>query len=229
MNSRIARTFLVAAAALLGLALIGVIVVLEAFAPPAPVKPVADAFTIEDVTIINPGGAHEVHQTLRVRDGHVVAPGARSGPDLRRYRGMYVLPGLVDMHGHMPPANPLQLTSYFQLLNLAHGVTSVRDAADIDGTSLAALRAAEEAAGYPGPRDFPCGPFRIGRSRQSAPHTYLTDRMAFVLSGTWWVDSAPDYRPDRCQPISAGAFIQRAARANKPSDHRFFQGRKILC
>jgi imidazolonepropionase-like amidohydrolase len=99
MNSRIARTFLAAAAALLGLALIGVIVVLKAFAPPAPVKPVADAFTIEDVTIINPGGAHEAHQTLRVRDGHVVAPGARSGPDLRRYRGMYVLPGLVDMHG----------------------------------------------------------------------------------------------------------------------------------
>jgi hypothetical protein len=63
----------------------------------------------------------------------------------------------------------------------------------------------------------------------SAPHTYLTDRMAFVPSGTWWVDSAPDYRPDRCQPISAGTFIQRAARANKPSDHRFFQGRKILC
>lgn len=56
----------------------------------------------------------------------------------------------------------------------------------------------------------------------SAPHTYLTDRTAFVLSGTGWVDSAPDYRPDRCQPISAGAFIQRAARANKPSDHRFF-------
>jgi hypothetical protein len=165
MNSRIARTFLVVAAALLGLALIGVVVVWRAFALPAPLKPVADAFTVEDVTIINPGRPHLAHQTLGVEDGHVVAPGARSGPDLSRYRGMYVLPGLIDMHSHKPPGNPLQLTSYFQLLELAHGVTSVRDAADIDGTSMTALRAAEE-EGYPGPRVFACGPFvSAGRAK----------------------------------------------------------------
>jgi hypothetical protein len=38
----------------------------------------------------------------------------------------------------------------------------------------------------------------------SAPHTYATDRLSLVLSGTWWVNSGADFDPDNTVPIPAG-------------------------
>ena len=161
MRSLVMKTIVVVGLSLAAIALIAGLVVWRSLAPPAPLRPVATDFTLQDVTVINPGAGRSEHQALTVRNGKVeIVSGiaAAGGPDMSRYRGMYVLPGLADMHGHMPPGNPLQLTSYVQLLELAYGVTSVRDAADIDDTSLKAFRAAEK-AGYPAPRLFPCGPF----------------------------------------------------------------------
>ena len=34
----------------------------------------------------------------------------------------------------------------------------------------------------------------------SAPHTYATDRICVVVSGTWWVNSGDDFEPDRAVP-----------------------------
>lgn len=47
----------------------------------------------------------------------------------------------------------------------------------------------------------------------SAPHTYLTDRMALVVSGTWWIGDGPDYKPETCRPVPAGTYIFRPAGA----------------
>jgi hypothetical protein len=46
----------------------------------------------------------------------------------------------------------------------------------------------------------------------SAPHTYATDRLSLVLSGTWWVNSGADFDPDRAVPVPAGGFVRRVAR-----------------
>ena len=46
----------------------------------------------------------------------------------------------------------------------------------------------------------------------SAPHSYATDRIQMVMSGTWWVDSGADFTPDMAVPVSAGGFVKRAAR-----------------
>jgi hypothetical protein len=46
----------------------------------------------------------------------------------------------------------------------------------------------------------------------SAPHTYATDRLSLVLSGTWWVNSGADFDPDNTVPVSAGGFVRRVAR-----------------
>ena len=46
----------------------------------------------------------------------------------------------------------------------------------------------------------------------SAPHTYATDRLSLVLSGTWWVNSGADFDPDNAVPVPAGGFVRRAAR-----------------
>jgi hypothetical protein len=46
----------------------------------------------------------------------------------------------------------------------------------------------------------------------SAPHSYATDRLSLVLSGTWWVNSGADFDPDRAVPVPAGGFVRRIAR-----------------
>jgi hypothetical protein len=45
----------------------------------------------------------------------------------------------------------------------------------------------------------------------SAPHSYATDRLSLVLSGTWWVNSGPDFDPDLTVPVPAGGFVRRVA------------------
>lgn len=45
----------------------------------------------------------------------------------------------------------------------------------------------------------------------SAPHFYRTDRLCVVLSGTWWVNSGPDFDPERADPAPAGTFVRRVA------------------
>jgi hypothetical protein len=46
----------------------------------------------------------------------------------------------------------------------------------------------------------------------SAPHSYATDRLCVVVSGTWWVNSGEDFDPDHCVPVPAGGFVRRVAR-----------------
>ena len=45
----------------------------------------------------------------------------------------------------------------------------------------------------------------------SAPHSYATDRLSLVLSGTWWVNSGADFDPDNTVPVPAGGFVRRFA------------------
>src|SRR6202048_2572712 len=46
----------------------------------------------------------------------------------------------------------------------------------------------------------------------SAPHSYATDRLCLVLSGTWWVNSGTDFDPNGTVPVPAGGFVRRVAR-----------------
>ena len=45
----------------------------------------------------------------------------------------------------------------------------------------------------------------------SAPHTYVTDRLCFVISGTWWVNSGENFEPENTVPVRAGGFVRRVA------------------
>jgi hypothetical protein len=45
----------------------------------------------------------------------------------------------------------------------------------------------------------------------SAPHSYLTDRLSVVVSGTWWVNSGVDFDPEHTVPVTAGGFVLRQA------------------
>jgi hypothetical protein len=45
----------------------------------------------------------------------------------------------------------------------------------------------------------------------SAPHTCVTDRLCFVISGTWWVNSGETFEPEATVPVPAGGFVRRVA------------------
>jgi hypothetical protein len=45
----------------------------------------------------------------------------------------------------------------------------------------------------------------------SAPHSYATDRLSLVMSGTWWVNSGADFEPDNTVPVPADGFVRRVA------------------
>ena len=45
----------------------------------------------------------------------------------------------------------------------------------------------------------------------SAPHSYVTDRLSLVVSGTWWVNSGTDFDPNQTVPVKAGGFVRRVA------------------
>jgi len=46
----------------------------------------------------------------------------------------------------------------------------------------------------------------------SAPHSYASDRLCVVLSGTWWINSGADFDPGHTVPVPAGTFVRRIAR-----------------
>jgi hypothetical protein len=45
----------------------------------------------------------------------------------------------------------------------------------------------------------------------SAPHTYVTDRLCFVISGTWWVNSGENFEPEAALPVPPSGFVRRVA------------------
>jgi len=45
----------------------------------------------------------------------------------------------------------------------------------------------------------------------SAPHSYATDRLSLVMSGTWWVNNGADFEPDNTVLVPADGFVRRVA------------------
>jgi predicted amidohydrolase len=127
--------------------------------PGPPRCSAGDRFQIAGVTVINPMHDRRADATIElagraiagISDTHAVPPA--------EFAGCFALPGLVDMHVHLPPDNALKLTQGAALLYLLHGVTSIREAGDLDGTAVAAARRLTSEAAHPVPRVFCCGPF----------------------------------------------------------------------
>jgi cytosine/adenosine deaminase-related metal-dependent hydrolase len=162
MNRRAKGWIAAAAVVTLLLALL-----VASFLPPAGAAPRAEAFALEGVNVIEPARKRQRDQRVVVGDGRISAlgpsgaPGPSDAETIEDYRGHFVLPGLIDMHTHLPPGTALDLTEYFGLLYLLHGVTTVREAGDLDGTAVdAAIGAYED--GKAMPRITSCGPFVSG-------------------------------------------------------------------
>jgi hypothetical protein len=131
-----------------------------ALAPPALLALPERGAVLADVSVVNPGGNRAEHRTVRIEGPLIAAIEDAAGGGA--YAGRTVLPGLVDMHVHFPPPTGLGQTELFAFLFLYHGVTSVRDAGDVDGTATAPAREGVRAGRFPGPRVFACGYFVDG-------------------------------------------------------------------
>lgn len=186
---------------------------------------------LADVTIVNPGRERRHVRALLVRGGRIAwlgdagiaprldvpDPERRDAADPARYAGAYVLPGLVDMHVHLPPATPLGDVELASLLFLLHGVTTVRDTGSFDGAVLEARRAIRLGE-FPGPRIFACGPildgdppFRPGARvvRDASEASAAVDELAAA-----GVDCIKVY--ERLSPEALRAVREAAARHHLP-------------
>lgn len=119
---------------------------------PPQVAPVpARGGTLTNVTLIQPGSGRQLRKTIRFEAGIITAIEDATGSD----SGLYVLPGLVDMHVHQP-VSIVGFEEYFALLYLMHGVTSVRDLGYTYPDVFERRRRIEQGE-FPGPRTFTCG------------------------------------------------------------------------
>jgi imidazolonepropionase-like amidohydrolase len=121
---------------------------------PAVAEPGA---TLAGLTVVNPGEGREPDRTIEVRGDRItrVSPAPLPGAS-EAYAGSFALPGLVDLHVHHPPALAIGQRELFDLLFLAHGVTTVRDTGSFDGRLLA-YRRRIDAGELVAPRLFACG------------------------------------------------------------------------
>ncbi|HEV8715571.1 MAG TPA: amidohydrolase family protein [Candidatus Binatia bacterium] len=133
-----------------------------ALRPPTLAVP-SQGLVLSEVTVVDPGRDRRAKQTVSV-EGEKIARIAEStvqesaGTNTGRFAGAYVLPGLIDMHVHFMSYPDRDL---FALLFLAHGVTTVRDTGNFDG-SIWQTQQAILAGQIPGPRIFACGPILDG-------------------------------------------------------------------
>jgi hypothetical protein len=106
------------------------------------------------------------------------------------------------------------LAAHASPLNPAETVITLPDAIKFVAWTGAPAHSGEVATLYGG-LDKP-GPYLVlmkwNPGYMSAPHSYATDRLSLVLSGTWWVNSGADFDPDRTVPVPAGGFVRRVAR-----------------
>jgi len=131
----------------------------HSFTLPAAPNALAEEFHLRDVTVINPMLSREHVSTISVGNGKVLAINEDlvSATEIERFRGSYVLPGFVNMHAHSPADNVLNLSPLFNLLSIAHGVTTIRDAADTDGTAIPLLKTLIAEEHWPIPNLYSCG------------------------------------------------------------------------
>jgi hypothetical protein len=139
--------------------------------PPCAAK---GRFRIGGVTVVNPMHGRRANATLEISGGTITSILDTQGPTPLDFAGCFALPGLVDMHVHLPPDNALKLTPSAALLYLRHGITTVREAGDLDGTAVGALRKLARDGSHPGPRLFCCGPF-VGAGKAGFKNTILLE------------------------------------------------------
>jgi len=150
-------------------------------------------------------------------------PPAAKFPDLAR---TLTYAADADMHDIAATRRGLILAPFLVALpaallsDLAYAVDPTQTQVTLPGEmqwkpwSAGGAEGAMESAAVFGAIDKP-GPYAIlvrwHPGYMSAPHTYVTDRLCFVISGTWWVNSGEAFEPENTVPAPSGSFVRRVA------------------
>jgi len=180
-------------------------------------EPLPANWILRNVTLVDvEGGRLQPGQLVAVRDGRIVRVHADEGLDLPVYgdlqprlvdgQGLYLVPGLWDMHTHLSPGDGL--------LHVAAGVTGVRDLAN-DEARLADIRASYDSGEVIGPRVVAAG-FIDARSPYSAPTGRLAENLeqALTMVGEYADAGYPQIKiyssiePDWVRPIAAAVHAR---------------------
>jgi imidazolonepropionase-like amidohydrolase len=189
--------------------------------PPKALTVPPQGIVLSGVTVINPGLDRRANQTIIVEGSTIktIADGGSPNGD-SRYRGAYVLPGLIDMHVHsLPPVGPAAPLggAYMLLMYLRYGVTTIRDAGN-PGYMFEMRRRLLDGE-IAGPRAFTGGPIldgdppmlssisRVVRNRADA------DRAVDELAAEG-ADFVKVY--ERLTPDALRAIVSAARRHNLP-------------
>ncbi len=138
-----------------------VIAVLATACSPAAIDPLQvpalERHFLSNVTVVNPGAERRSGRAVVLADGRIESIREAEPDDtIGDWAGGFVLPGLIDMHVHLPARWMVGQLELFGLLFLAHGVTTVRDVGAMDDSIFETrerVRNGELAA----PRVFSCG------------------------------------------------------------------------
>lgn len=117
--------------------------------------------SLEGVTLIEPGLSRRTARTIRFDGGQIDAIEG-STTSIGPFAGTYVLPGLTDMHLHMPMLAMPGDSEYTALLLLSQGVTTARLLGGTSAAETIGLRDRIDRGEIPGPRLFTCGPIIDG-------------------------------------------------------------------
>lgn len=135
-------------------------------AAPAPRPPMA----ITNVTVLTMDGARRLtNHTVVVRDGKIAALGPSAstrvpnGMTTIDGRGKFLMPGLAEMHAHVPPGSPTrEQLEDLMFLYAANGITTIRGM--LGAPYQIALKEELASGRMLGPQFFPAAPSLNGTS-----------------------------------------------------------------
>jgi imidazolonepropionase-like amidohydrolase len=141
-------------------------------APTKRIKPIAEHVFFRCKLLINPSSGHAIADALiETNGGKILRVGKQSGFSLPAdakivdFGDKYVIPGLVDTHGHLYARTHLKSRRWektdarLPVFYLAAGVTAIGDPGSMDGEGDIALRNRIDSGQLPGPRYFLAGEY----------------------------------------------------------------------
>ncbi|MFU8831642.1 MAG: amidohydrolase family protein [Wenzhouxiangella sp.] len=168
------------------------------------VSAMAETLVFENVRLVDADGNTVGEPTrLAVRDGFIVKADVVDQPDQVIEAGGYLIPGLAEMHAHVPPMRiGEQQVHDTLLLYLAHGITTIRGM--LGETGHLVLRQQLANGEIPGPRLITSGPSFNGNS-VSSPDAARAMVRAQVEAGYDLLKLHPGLWPEAFQAISRTA------------------------
>jgi imidazolonepropionase-like amidohydrolase len=129
---------------------------------PTPLPSPGRGLELARVTLVDPGSGRRAPASLHIEGERIASIGPAETDPSDPFRDSFVLPGLTDMHIHLPFTRFPGDAEYTALLLLRHGVTSARVCGGTAPNAMDELRTRIETGEVPGPRFFSCGPIVDG-------------------------------------------------------------------